>query len=141
MAFAGTGKIWMNGAMVDWKDATIHVASHVIHYGTGAFEGLRAYDSKTGTNVFRLEPHMRRMIDSCRVYRMEPKWSQQELEQVVLPAAQRHGVAGECLLVRLVDGLAQPDPARVPVLHDDRRRPVQLECQEPGCGEVAEVVN
>ena len=66
MAFAGTGKIWMNGSMVDWKDATIHVASHVIHYGTGAFEGLRAYDSKTGTNVFRLEPHMRRMIDSCR---------------------------------------------------------------------------
>ena len=62
--------------MVDWKDATIHVASHVIHYGTGAFEGLRAYDSKIGTSVFRLEPHMRRMIDSCRVYRMEPKWSQ-----------------------------------------------------------------
>ena len=79
MAFAGTGKIWMNGSMVDWKDATIHVASHVIHYGTGVFEGMRAYDSKTGTNVFRLEPHMRRMIDSCRVYRMEPKWSQAEL--------------------------------------------------------------
>ena len=91
MAFAGTGKIWMNGSMVDWKDATIHVASHVIHYGTGAFEGLRAYDSKTGTNVFRLEPHMRRMIDSCRVYRMEPKWSQQELSQAVLDTVRVNG--------------------------------------------------
>ena len=91
MAFAGTGKIWMNGSMVDWKDATIHVASHVIHYGTGVFEGLRAYDSKTGTNVFRLEPHMRRMIDSCRVYRMEPKWSQAELSQAVLDTVRVNG--------------------------------------------------
>ena len=91
MAFAGTGKIWMNGSMVDWKDATIHVASHVIHYGTGAFEGLRAYDSKTGTNVFRLEPHMRRMIDSCRVYRMEPKWSQAELSRAVLDTVRING--------------------------------------------------
>src|SRR6186713_3573541 len=81
MAFAGTGIIWMDGKMVDWKDATIHVASHVIHYGTGAFEGLRAYNTKSGTAVFRLEPHMRRMIDSCRVYRMEPAWSQSELEK------------------------------------------------------------
>ena len=87
MAFAGTGKIWMNGQLVDWKDATIHVASHVIHYGTGAFEGIRAYDSKSGTNIFRLEPHMRRMIDSCRVYRMDPPFSQAELEQAVLDTA------------------------------------------------------
>ena len=84
MAFPGTGKIWMNGALVDWKDATIHIASHAIHYGTGVFEGLRAYDSKTGTNVFRLEPHMRRLIDSCRIYRMEPRWSQQQFEQAVI---------------------------------------------------------
>jgi branched-chain amino acid aminotransferase len=91
MAFAGTGKIWMNGSMVDWKDATIHVASHVIHYGTGAFEGLRAYDSKNGTQVFRLEPHMRRMIDSCKVYRMEPKWSQAELQKAVLDTVRVNG--------------------------------------------------
>ncbi|MDP2054821.1 MAG: branched chain amino acid aminotransferase, partial [Acidobacteriota bacterium] len=84
MAFAGTGKIWMNGSLVDWQDATIHVASHALHYGTGVFEGIRAYDSKTGTNIFRLEPHMRRLMDSCRVYRMEPRWSQAELSQAVL---------------------------------------------------------
>ena len=76
MAFAGTGTVWMSGKLVAWKDATVHVASHALHYGTGVFEGLRAYDSKTGTNVFRLEPHMRRLMDSCRVYRMQPPWSQ-----------------------------------------------------------------
>lgn len=91
MAFAGTGKIWMNGSMVDWQDATIHVASHALHYGTGVFEGLRAYDSKSGTNVFRLEPHMRRLIDSCRIYRMEPRWSQAELSQAVLDTVRVNG--------------------------------------------------
>jgi branched-chain amino acid aminotransferase len=91
MAFPGTGSIWMNGSMVAWKDATIHVASHALHYGTGVFEGLRAYDSKTGTMVFRLQPHMRRMLDSCRVYRMEPKWSQQQLEQAVIDTVRVNG--------------------------------------------------
>ena len=91
MAFAGTGKIWMNGSMVDWQDATIHVASHALHYGTGVFEGLRAYDSTSGTNVFRLEPHMRRLIDSCRIYRMEPRWSQAELSQAVLDTVRVNG--------------------------------------------------
>lgn len=91
MAFPGTGTIWMNGTMVDWKDATVHIASHVIHYGTGVFEGLRAYDSKSGTNVFRLEPHMRRLMDSARVYRMEPRWTQQELSQAVLDTVRVNG--------------------------------------------------
>ena len=91
MAFPGTGTIWMNGTMVPWKDATIHVASHALHYGTGVFEGLRAYDSRNGTNVFRLEPHMRRMMDSCRVYRMEPKWSQPELERAVIDTVRVNG--------------------------------------------------
>ena len=62
MAFSETGKIWMNGKLVDWKDATIHVATHAIHYGSGVFEGIRAYDSKHGTNVFRLPEHMRRLF-------------------------------------------------------------------------------
>ena len=77
--------------MVDWQDATIHVASHALHYGTGVFEGLRAYDSTSGTNVFRLEPHMRRLIDSCRIYRMEPRWSQAELSQAVLDTVRVNG--------------------------------------------------
>jgi branched-chain amino acid aminotransferase len=81
----------MNGSLVEWKDATIHVAAHVVHYGTGVFEGLRAYDSPSGTNVFRLEPHMRRLMDSCRVYRMEPRWSQDDLATAVIDTVRANG--------------------------------------------------
>ena len=62
MAFPGTGKIWMNGKLVEWKDATIHIASHVIHYGSGVFEGARCYDTPKGSACFRLDAHMRRLL-------------------------------------------------------------------------------
>jgi branched-chain amino acid aminotransferase len=55
-AFSGTGKVWMNGSLVDWPDAKIHVASHVIHYGSGVFEGARAYQTPRGTACFRTIP-------------------------------------------------------------------------------------
>jgi len=71
MAFPGTGKIWMNGTFVDWKDANIHIATHVIHYGSGVFEGARCYSTPKGSACFRLEPHMRRLIESAKIYRME----------------------------------------------------------------------
>ena len=63
MAFPGTGKIWMNGKLVDWKDAKIHIASHVIHYGSGVFEGARCYATPKGSACFRLDAHMRRLIE------------------------------------------------------------------------------
>src|SRR5262245_36755241 len=71
MAFPGTGKMWMNGKLVDWKDATIHVASHVIHYGSGVFEGARCYATPKGSACFRLDAHMRRLQESAKIYRME----------------------------------------------------------------------
>ena len=71
MAFPGTGKIWMNGTLVDWKDATIHVASHVIHYGSAVFEGARCYATPKGSACFRLDAHMRRLQHSAKIYRME----------------------------------------------------------------------
>lgn len=71
MAFPGTGKIWMNGRLVEWKDATIHIASHVIHYGTGVFEGARCYETPKGSACFRLDAHMRRLQHSAKIYRME----------------------------------------------------------------------
>jgi branched-chain amino acid aminotransferase len=70
MAFPGTGKIWMNGKLVEWKDAHIHVASHVIHYGSAVFEGARCYSTPKGSACFRLDAHMRRLQDSARIYRM-----------------------------------------------------------------------
>ena len=59
MSLAGTGKIWMNGKLVEWADAKIHIASHVIHYGSGVFEGARCYETPKGSAVFRLDAHMR----------------------------------------------------------------------------------
>jgi len=91
MAFSETGKIWMNGTMVAWKDATIHVATHALHYGTGVFEGIRAYDSKRGTNVFRLPEHMRRLFDSVRIYRMEPQHTLPQLTDAVLETIRVNG--------------------------------------------------
>ncbi|HUC73965.1 MAG TPA: branched-chain amino acid transaminase [Vicinamibacterales bacterium] len=70
MAFPGTGKIWMNGKLVEWKDAHIHIASHVIHYGTAVFEGARCYSTPKGSACFRLDAHMRRLQDSAKIYRM-----------------------------------------------------------------------
>ena len=80
----GTGTIWMNGKLVEWKDATIHVASHVVHYGSGVFEGARCYETVKGPACFRLDAHMRRLIDSARIYRMEPKFDQQTLTDAVV---------------------------------------------------------
>jgi branched-chain amino acid aminotransferase len=71
MGFPGTGKIWMNGKLVDWRDATIHIGSHVIHYGSGVFEGARCYSTPKGSACFRLDAHMRRLQESAKIYRME----------------------------------------------------------------------
>jgi branched-chain amino acid aminotransferase len=71
MSFPGTGKIWMNGRLVEWKDATIHIASHVVHYGSGVFEGARCYATPKGSACFRLDEHLVRLINSGKIYRME----------------------------------------------------------------------
>jgi len=84
MAFSGTGKIWMNGKLVDWKDATIHVGSHVVHYGSAVFEGARCYSTPRGSACFRLDAHMRRLFDSAKIYRMEPQLDQPALTEAVL---------------------------------------------------------
>jgi branched-chain amino acid aminotransferase len=62
-----TEKIWMNGELVDWDDARIHVGAHGLHYGTGVFEGIRCYDTPQGPAVFRLTDHMQRLLDSARL--------------------------------------------------------------------------
>jgi branched-chain amino acid aminotransferase len=84
MAFPGTGKIWMNGSLVDWADATVHIASHVIHYGSGVFEGARCYNTPRGTATFRLDAHLHRLFDSAKIYRMEPKFSYADLHKAVM---------------------------------------------------------
>jgi len=71
MAFPGTGKIWMNGKLVEWRDANVHIATHVIHYGSGVFEGARCYATPKGSACFRLDAHMRRLQHSAKIYRMD----------------------------------------------------------------------
>ena len=66
MPITPTKKIWMDGEFVDWKDATVHVLSHTLHYGTGAFEGIRAYKTPNGVAIFRLKEHMERLLRSCQ---------------------------------------------------------------------------
>ena len=84
MSFAGTGKIWMNGSLVDWADAKIHIGSHVIHYGSGVFEGARCYDTARGPACFRLDAHIRRLYDSARIYRMEYPLAPAGFQEAVL---------------------------------------------------------
>jgi branched-chain amino acid aminotransferase len=91
MAFPGSGKIWMNGSMVDWADARIHVASHVVHYGSGVFEGARCYATPRGSACFRLDTHMRRLYDSAKIYRMEPQVSMDALTDAVLDTIRVNG--------------------------------------------------
>lgn len=79
-----TARIWRDGALVNWEDANIHVISHVAHYGSGVFEGIRAYETPSGGAVFRLHDHMRRLVDSCRIYRMPLRYTAEELAQATV---------------------------------------------------------
>ena len=84
MPFAGTGKIWMNGSLVEWADAKIHVASHVIHYGSGVFEGARCYATPKGSACFRLDTHVERLLNSAKIYRMDTPHTRATLEDAIL---------------------------------------------------------
>ena len=71
--------IWMDGEQIPWEDANVHVLTHGLHYGTGVFEGIRAYEAAGGTAVFRLKDHMERLLRSCKAYEMDPGYSPDEL--------------------------------------------------------------
>ncbi len=73
------GKIWMDGKLVDWRDAKIHVLTHTLHYGCGAFEGVRAYDTVQGTAIFRLREHTERFFNSAKILRMKIPYSFDEV--------------------------------------------------------------
>lgn len=86
-----TAKIWHNGRFISWDDAKIHVLSHVVSYGSSVFEGIRCYETARGPAIFRLREHMRRMIDSARIYRMEIPFDLDQLCEAALElVAQNH---------------------------------------------------
>lgn len=82
--FKEDGLVWMNGQFVSWKEAKIHIASHVIHYGSSIFEGFRAYETPKGTAIFRLHAHIRRLYNSCKIYRMEIPFTEEQFNQAVI---------------------------------------------------------
>lgn len=79
MPIEPTAKIWMNGQLVDWDDARIHVLTHTLHYGTGVFEGIRAYETADGPAVFRLTEHMERLVNSAKIMAMPMPYTVEEL--------------------------------------------------------------
>jgi len=94
-------KIWMDGELVNWQDATVHVLSHALHYGTGVFEGIRAYATDRGPAVFRLSDHVRRLYRSAHLYQMAIPYSQDELTAACKEIARVNGLPA-CYLRPLV---------------------------------------
>jgi branched-chain amino acid aminotransferase len=92
-----TEKIWMNGELVDWNDARIHVGAHGLHYGSGVFEGIRAYETPKGTAVFRLGDHLQRLENSARLLTMELGYSVVELREACHRVIAANGLP-ECYL-------------------------------------------
>jgi branched-chain amino acid aminotransferase len=90
MALQKSEFIWFNGKSVPWDEAKIHVLSHVIHYGTSAFEGLRAYQTPAGTAVLGLKEHVRRLFNTCKIINMPVPYTQEEISQAIVETVARN---------------------------------------------------
>ncbi|MBK6615287.1 branched-chain amino acid transaminase [Ottowia sp.] len=95
------GQIWLDGQMVDWRDAKIHVLTHTLHYGCGAFEGVRAYDTVDGTAIFRLEEHTQRLFNSAKILRMKIPFTPEQLNEAQKEVVRANGLKS-CYLRPLV---------------------------------------
>ena len=93
MALQPTKHIWHNGKLIPWDQAQIHVMSHVIHYGSSVFEGIRCYKTDKGAAIFRLQDHMQRMLDSAKIYRMDLSYTLDQMNDAVIETVESNGVA------------------------------------------------
>ena len=91
MSFPKSEKIWMNGKFVPWDAATLHVGSHVVHYGSAVFEGIRCYATPEGPAVFRLDAHVERLYDSAKIYRMDVPLGREAFTRAVLRRSRSTG--------------------------------------------------
>lgn len=86
-------KIWLDGEFIDWDDANVHLLTHSLHYGLGAFEGIRAYKGHNGkTSIFRLHDHIGRLFDTCKLTLLEPKFSREQLAQACIDTLKVNGM-------------------------------------------------
>ncbi len=113
-----TSKVWMDGQLVDWEKATVHILTHSLHYGTGAFEGIRCYATSEGPGVFRLRDHMQRLVNSCKVLLIPLPYDLDELVEAALEVVRANDASlGIYLrpLVYLGYGEMGVNPAPAPV--------------------------
>src|SRR5918997_5615127 len=85
-------EIWHDGEFIGWDDARVHVMSHVLHYGSSVFEGIRCYKTGRGPAVFRLREHMQRFLNSAKIYRMNHDWTLDQLSEAVVSLVARGGL-------------------------------------------------
>lgn len=111
------GKVWFSGKFVDWKDANVHVMSHVLHYGSSVFEGIRCYDTPKGPAIFRLKDHTRRLFDSAKIYRIEIPFTQDEINQACIDLIKINGLRSAYLRPIVFRGYHSlgVDPTQCPV--------------------------
>ena len=90
-------KIWIDGNLIDWDDAKIHILTHALHYATAVFEGIRCYDTNKGPAIFRMRDHIRRLQNSGKMYHMNIEYSEEELELAIIETLKANDVS-ECYI-------------------------------------------
>ncbi|MGB7070736.1 MAG: branched-chain amino acid transaminase [Pyrinomonadaceae bacterium] len=104
-------KVWKNGEFINWEDARVHVMTHAINYGSSVFEGIRCYKTEKGPAVFRLTEHIQRLLNSAKIYRMDPKFSRDEVCEATVELLRQSGL-DECYIRPLIfRGLDEEKPA------------------------------
>ncbi len=96
-----TEKIWMDGKLIDWDNATVHVLTHTLHYGLGVFEGIRCYETRKGPAIFRLDEHIERLFDSAHIFLIEIPFTRDEIRDAVIKTV-RFNKMKECYIRPLV---------------------------------------
>ena len=102
MPITPTEKIWMDGELVDWADATVHVLTHTMHYGSGVFEGIRAYPTSSGVAVFRLGDHIRRLFASAKIFMIDVPFTVEEIIEATREVVRVNGMSDGCYLRPLI---------------------------------------
>ena len=102
MPITPTDKIWMDGELVDWDAATVHVLTHTMHYGSGVFEGIRAYPTASGVAIFRLREHIERLLTSARIFLMDVPYTADDLMAATRDVVRENGLDQGCYIRPLV---------------------------------------
>jgi branched-chain amino acid aminotransferase len=102
MPLTPTEKIWMDGELVDWADATVHVLTHTMHYGSGVFEGIRAYPTAQGPAVFRLPEHISRLFDSAKIFMIDMPFTEEQIVEATCEVVRVNGMTDGCYIRPLV---------------------------------------